>query len=448
MSEEIISQRLLVPVIKRVDVLVVGGGPSGIIAALCAAQNGAKTMLIERCNFTGGCLTAGLVQVIGPFNDRAGNLIIEGKPLEFIQRITEMGGTRGDPREIVWLPQDSEITKYVADQMLVEANVELLYDSLVVDAVIEADCLRGVVFENKAGRQAVIAGVTIDCTGDADVAARAGVPYELGWPGTCLMQPMTLGYRINGVCLPTWPDVDSDTVEAYQEAIKRHGPISGPDAIVERSITSDSEYARPGGLPLLPLIREGECFVNKTRIPGSGIDPGDITKAAIEGRRQAWEQVTWLNKHLSQFREAYISQTAPMVGVRETRRIIGEYQLTKEDVLSARKFFDGVARGHYWIDIHDPQSSRTYYTYLKPGTWYDIPYRCLLPKGITGLLVAGRCISGTYEAAASYRIMSHCMAVGQAAGTAAALAMRHGIPPDSVNIEELRDTLVEQRALV
>jgi len=420
-----------VPVVKKIGVLVIGGGPAGMIAALAAARNGTETLLIEQDGFLGGMLTAGLVQVIAPLHDRAGSLVIKGIPLEFIERLWKQGGMSGDLRAITWLPHDSEATKYVADQMMEEARVEVLFHSLCVDAVLEEKGLKGVIIESKSGRQAVLAKVVIDATGDADVAYYSKVPYEKGWPETGLLQPMTLSFRMGGVRLSKWPHISEELKRTFEEAVKQYGPVGGQR-----------------GLGVLPLIREEECFINKTRIAGDGTNVRDLTRAEIEGRKQAWRCLKWYREHLPGFENAYIMQSAYRVGVRETRRIMGEYVLTKEDILGARDFPDGIMRGAYWIDIHDPRSNRTEYVYLKPGTSYAIPYRCLVPKKVDGLLVAGRCISGTYEAAASYRIMSHCMAMGQAAGTAAALCVKTRREPRELDVRRLQSKLIEQGAVV
>jgi FAD dependent oxidoreductase len=329
----------------------------------------------------------------------------------------------------VWNPHDPEVSKSLAEELVQGAGSYQLYHSFVFDILRSGNTVEGVVIVNKSGVQGIRAKVIVDCTGDADVAALAGVKCET--EDSSSMQPMTVGVRMTGIDWPDWPNKPEGFKELFQENCEKYGTPVGQR-----------------GDGILTLVERGECFINKTRIPGDATKIQDVTNAELEGRRQAFELLEWYRRHVPGFEKARIIQTGSQIGVRETRRILGEYYLTKEDVLGCRHFDDGIARGHYWVDLHRPHSSETIYEFLPDGQYYNIPYRSLLPKGVDGLIVAGRCISGSHGAAGSYRIMSHCMAVGEAAGSAAALSVSTSKEPREVDVHRLRETLTAQGALV
>ncbi len=350
--------------------------------------------------------------------------IIEGIFQEIIDRLENMNGYDRKSRAY-----DAEVMKIVADQMVEEAGVQLMLHSLVVDAVMEGNFIRGVLVENKSGRQRVMAKVVVDATGDGDVAVKAGAPYEKGRRIDGLTQPMTLNFRMGGVDTAKMPNI-SELNKLYDDA-KARGEISIPRE----------------NLLWFPTVRSGEIHFNTTRVVKvDGTSGKDLTYSEVEARRQMIGLVEFLKRKVPGFESAYLLVSGSQIGVRETRRVMGEYVMTEEDVLGARKFEDVVARGSYPIDIHSPTGEGTVIKRPPPGASYDIPYRCLVPKKVENLLVAGRCVSSTHEAQAAIRVIPICMAMGQAAGTAAALAVKLKVTPREMDVTLLQKTLREQGA--
>jgi len=405
------------------DVIVAGGGTAGAAAAVAAARNGADTILIERYGFLGGTMTAGLVNPFMTFHAN-GEQIIEGIFQEIIDRLKSMNGY--DERTGAF---DAEIMKLVLDQMVEEAGVKLMLHTCVIDSIMQKNVIRGVEIYNKFGKQAILGKVVVDATGDGDVAVMAGAPYEKGRRRDGLTQPMTLNFRMGGVDLERMPPRD-EINKLFKEA-KNRGEISIPREKVLWFST----------------IRKGEIHFNTTRVikvDGTNVD--DLTYAEMKARREMLELIKFLKERVPGFENAYLLMSGVQIGVRETRRIIGEYVLTEEDILKARKFEDVIARGSYPIDIHNPAGEGTVIKRPPPGEAYDIPYRCLVPKNVDNLLVAGRCISATHEAQAAIRVIPIVVAIGQAAGTAAALAAKLEVSPRDLDVSLLQKTLWEQGA--
>jgi len=428
----IIEPERRIPVVREVDVVVVGGGPAGFITAVAAARNGARTLLIERYGFLGGMATSALV---GPFGLRDRERpVVEGIPKEFLDRLEAAGGAlrsyEGRWEECAF---DPEVFKYIADQMVEEAGAELLLHSFACNTVVEDNKIKAVIIENKSGRQAIVGKVFVDATGDGDIAALSGVPYEKGRKEDGLFQPMTLMYRLGNVKVESiWAD-EKPLSEKMKEARKR-GEVP-PYRVC---------FGSPGS-----TIREGEISVNTTRLYGDGTKVEDLTRAQVQGRKDVRKLVDFWRQHAPAYSQSHLIDTAPQVGVRETRRIIGEYVLTADDILNYRKFDDVIALGNWPIDLHDPTGGTKeadIAIHLKRDRAYQIPYRCLIPKEIDNLLVAGRCISTTREVNGSTRVMPICMALGQAAGTAAALAVRHKVSPRNLDVSILQKRLLEQGA--
>jgi glycine/D-amino acid oxidase-like deaminating enzyme len=411
-------------------VLVAGSGPAGFVAAIAAARLGAKTLLVERLGLLGGNLTAGGVLNIRQFNDGVNRLVIGGIPLEFARELQRRGRTVGDPQTALYLRHYPETTKLVIQEMLLGAGVNLLLHSPVVAAVTDKETVQGVIVETKSGREAILAKVVVDATGDGDVFARAGAAFDKRPRGEVM--PMTMAFILGGLPKDRWPEIMTpDRHEAMQKAIQAHG----------------SPTPLPGAA-IFPTAEPGFAYVNGTRCFADCTDADDLTQAEIEGRRQVHALVEFVRRHVPGFGDCYVASTPSVTGTRESRRLRGLYALTRDDVLGARDFEDRIARGAYKIDVHSGRDGATLYEDLPPGTSYGIPYRCLVPEKVDGLLVAGRCLSAEPHALGSTRVMAICMATGQAAGVAAALAAKQGKQPRGLVIAELQDELRDQGAIL
>jgi hypothetical protein len=339
-------------------------------------------------------------------------------------------------------PFDPEALKLVAADLVAEAGVELLLHTFVFDVLLtdgsggpSGPAIAGVFAANKTGLQCLRARAIVDCTGDADVAALAGAPTEKGRPGDGKAQPMTMFFRVAGV--------DSAEVRRYVEA---HPEETKPfEGIVARARAA-------GEWPDVPRERvgiyesstPGEWRVNTSRLLDlDGTKAEDLTRGEVEGRRQAHTLMAFFRKRVPGFANARLLDTAGQVGVRESRRIVGEYVLTVDDICEGRSFPDAIALCSYGVDVHNPEGpGQAVRRDFETANVYEIPYRCLVPQGVEGLLAAGRCISATHEANGAIRVMPPCFATGQAAGTAAALAVKAGTPPRQVSTAQLRHALI------
>jgi len=432
------------------DVAVLGGGPAGIAAALAAARGGARTALIERYGFLGGMSTAALVYPWMTFHTESGRQVIRGIAQEIVDRLIGLGASPGHLRDTIGFtysltPFDPEVYKVVAHEMLKEAGVHLLLHTWADDVVTRCGRIEQVLLHNKSGSMALRAKMYVDATGDGDIAYLAGAPWEQG-NREGRVQPMTMKFRMRGV-----------NVEEIRDYMKKH-----PEEFYERSLISELDRLPLTGVmgfysiwkrASLPIAREGllffigprgdEALINVSRV--SGLDPTraeQLTEAELEGRRQALMLERFFRESVPGFRHAALAQVGAQIGVRETRRIRGQYMLNGEDVLSGRRFDDCIARSGYPIDIHNPSGGGVTTGMIRSGGAYDIPYRSIVPLGVENLLLAGRCISATHEAQATARLTPSCMAVGQAAGAAAAIAARTGCAAAEVPIESLRQKLL------
>jgi FAD-dependent oxidoreductase family protein len=439
------------------DVLVVGGGPAGLGAALGAVQAGARVILAERYGFLGGNATAALVMPLMSFHTQTptkerrgattllptdhgpGEAVVSGVLAKLLARLVTVGGAIPPTLATGYVvPFDPEWFKLVALDLLDEAGVQLLFHAF-ASGVLGESAVEGVVFETKSGPLAIRAKVTVDCTGDADVAVQAGTPTEVG-RADGLVQPMTLMFRM--------AEFHRTAFEAYvKENPKEWRGVHGLWDLV-RKATAAGELKLPReDILFFATPHEGEVSVNSTRVTRVlGTDVWDLSYAEWMSRRQMRQIAEFLRRYVPGFEKSYVMQSGVNVGVRETRRILGDYQLTADDVLSARKFDDAIARGAYPVDIHNPLGTGTVLKRLPPGEAYDIPLRSLMPQSAEGLIVAGRCISGTHEAHSSYRVMPIVMATGQAAGVTAALAARRGVRPRAVPVKQIQHELVRQGA--
>ena len=457
-----------IPVIARHDVCVVGGGAAGIAAATAAARNGADTILVERYGFLGGTATAGLV---GPFmtsySADGAEPVIAGIFREVVDRMVAVGGAL-DPGGIEHstaytafiklgharvTPYHPEALKMAAIETIVEAGANPLFHTSFIKALAEDGRIGGIVTHNKGGLGVIEAGAFVDASADADVATDSGVPYTKGRPSDGKMMPATMFMRIG--------NVDDEAVERYGRA--------HPGERIFASIVTQARAEGRWDLPreALNVYREpspGEYRANISRLHDiDGTNPDDLSRAEVEGRRQCLFIFEFMKANCPGFDSAKLLETAAQIGIRETRHIEGRYTLTAEDVLTGRRFDDAIARCAFPIDIHDPTGSAGQFIGLGSDKsdafadtppdvppFYDIPYRTRVPVGMRNLVVAGRPISATHEAAGSLRVIPPCFATGEAAGTAAALAVREDrrVGFADLDTDELRQQLRAQGAIV
>jgi hypothetical protein len=443
----------------RADVLVVGGGPSGLGAALGAAWAGAEVALVERYGFLGGNATAALVMpLMSHFTQREpvanpdltrllpadhgpGDPVVAGALEVLLHRLISAGWAVPPGQDTGFtVPFDPEGFKNAALELLDEAGVSFLLHSFASGVLAGDDGPEGVVFETKSGPLVIYADVIVDCTGDGDVAAAAGAEYRIGREEDGLVQPMTLMFRMVDFERPEFAGYVRDNPKEWRG-------VHGLWSLIEQATQAGELDLPREDVLLFATPHERELSVNSTRVGGAlGVDVWDLTRAEWESRRQMRQIVDFLRKYVPGFGDAYAAQSGVQVGVRETRRVVGDYMLTGADVVSARRFDDVIARGAYPIDIHNPSGKGTVLKRLPPGEAYDIPLRCLLPRGVERLLVAGRCISGTHEAHSSYRVTPIAMATGQAAGACAGLASSRRSTPRAVPSRAVQNALLAQGA--
>jgi glycine/D-amino acid oxidase-like deaminating enzyme len=418
----------------KTDVLVIGSGSAGASAAIAAAETGAQTMLIERYGFMGGISTQVLDTFYGFFTPGSHpKKVVGGIPDRVVANLEQRGAmlirpnTYGAGNGITY---DPEKLKVIWEKMAIEAGVRLLYHTLFIDVLLENKRVVGVISAGKSGLGEIEAGVVIDASGDGDVAASAGVSFESAATGP--VQSLTTTFRLINVDVDTARQVKKDQLHGLMHEAIDSGSYDLP--------------RREGSVHITPL--PGVMATNMTRvIQVDATDVEQLTRAEIEGRRQALEYFRFLRERVPGYEKAELANFSVQIGVRESRRIFGRYRLTRQDVLGACKFNDAIAQCGAPIEEHHAGAD-TRWEYLPEGETYQIPYRCLLPEDIDGLLVAGRCLSADHDAHASVRSMGQCMSMGQAAGIAAALAIQKKSMPGELPITELQNHLRQIGALI
>lgn len=441
-----------IPVRYRCNVLVAGGGPAGFSAAVAAARGGANVLLVEKNGFCGGMATAGLVAPFMTCYDSGGDKqLIRGIFEETVRRMVEIGGAlyHSDiptgseftsyiiPGHIHVTPFEAEAMKLICDRMLTESGVHVLYHAAVVDVIANEGKIDEVILSTAGGLCAAQADVVVDCTGDGDVAAYAGVPYIMG-NGEGRVQPATMFFRIG--------NVDTDRVNADIEANRSN--FYRKDGVNYRSFHWRVAEARAAGdwnlkrvsIGMFRSVKRDEWNINTSRVMNvDGTDSESLTRAEKEGREQVDVIFRFLKKYVPGCENARMYATGSTIGIRETRHIEGIRTLTADDLVAGKIPDDSIMLGANAIDIHGKFGalSQEYIT-LPPGTAYGVPYGCLVPRGTRNLLVAGRCISATSDAAGAIRVMPPCMALGEAAGRAAAMASESRVSPSDIDVGELR----------
>jgi len=443
------------------DVIVVGGGPAGFAASVAAARHGLKTILIEQYGCIGGMST---VSLVGPFvcsfDAKGEKQVVKGIFDELVNRMVEMGGAI-HPSQVKastpyssfidhshhnTTPFDPEVMKHISMEMVLEAGVMPKLHTKFIGARMKDDRTVGsIILVDKTGLFLAKAKIFIDTSGDADLSASSGCAIEKGRSTDGKLQPASMFFRIAGVNderVAQWKAEHPD--ERLFASIVAQGKETGE---------WPANCARKE-LGLFKTPRDGEWRVNTSRLLDiDGTDPESLTRAEIEGRRQAWDLLRFFNKRCPGLENAYIVDLGHQIGIRETRRVVGLYWLTKEDAQYAKRFDDAIARFGYYMDIHNPsgggqEGQKIGKWFDVEGDYYEIPYRCLVPKDVDNLLVAGRCLSADRYANGSLRCMPACFATGQAAGTAAFMSITNRCTPSAVDGVALRKTLKNDGAYV
>ncbi len=460
-----------IPVVGEYDVIVAGGGPGGIPAAVAAARAGAKTLLLERYGYLGGMATAGLIAVIlGTRASGTDEPMIGGIAEALCRRMADLDGAPDYDVAVArgGIAFDPEAFKLAADEIVLGSGANLRLHTWVTDAIVDGGRISALVLESKSGREAVVGRVFVDATGDADVVARAGAGFTFGRAFDGAVQSMGSMFHIAGV--------EDDRLPAGEEA----------QAIRERAaaaVTSGEINAyNPSWGGVLAGKRTGHHMPNATRFAGDPTNVEDLTRGELQVRRDTWQLVKWWRENVPGMENAYLVQTPPHIGLRESRQMVGLDIITGQDVVDARRRDDAVARCPYWIDIHCPlgrvkHSTHLCYTgcpndppcamyekhyedlpgdgsddrkalYPRDGLWFDIPWGSLVSAGISNLLTAGRAISADHQAMSALRVMGTCMAIGEAAGEGAAMAADADGDAAAVDVAALQERLRANGAAV
>jgi len=447
-----------VSIIDEVDVLVCGGGVAGIAAAITSARNGCKTLLIEQDGFLGGNAEVGIW--LGSY-DRTGSFpVVAGVFQEIVNKLVEQGAAVhqeddlpiGEPLDhsVVGspyggygshgrtVPYNREAFRHLSEKLILDAGGDLLLFTSAVKPYFDQERLKGVFVFNKNGLGLIKTKRVIDTTGDADIVARSGAVFRKGRPEDNKMAPATLMFSVDNVNPEEFGNYCLETGDnRFRALINR--------------LKAQNKWPFPFDLMICMYrpFKKGKFLINTLRQCGiDGTDTRSITRGMIEGREQAYQLLDIIREYVPGFQRAILDETAARIGIRETRRIVGEYTLTKNDIIRGRSFQDTVALSGYKWDLPDPDSpSFQQLEKQEMPNYIEIPYRCLVPKDLKNIIVAGRCISTTWHALGPVRVMPVCFATGQAAGTAAALSLNNNIPFNEVDKDELIKLLNKQGAI-
>jgi hypothetical protein len=432
-----------IPLYGEYEVVVLGGGPAGIAAAVAAARAGRRTLLIERYGFLGGMGTAaGVTNFCGLHANVYGEMhrVVQGVASDLLARIDRLGGLNAPHLvlgKILAQAYDTAAYKIAADDLFASHKVDILFHALGAGVVMRDDWrINALMVETKGGRQAIAAEIFIDCSGDGDLAAWAGAPFELGDNAGSMLYPSMM-FRLNGID----PEKAGDawrTIPALMEVAEASGTHRFPrKAAIVRPQRSPIEWR----VNFTQLAREDGTAVN-------GLEPDDLTRGEIDGRRQAIAAFEFL-RTVPGFEKSYIVDLPPQLGIRETRRVVGGYMLSGEDVLSCASFEDSIGVNGWPMESHVAGDVIFKFPPIPESRGFnELPYRMLVPAVIDNLLMAGRCASMTHHGQSAARVSGACFAMGEAAGTAASLALSGNTIPRDIAIEKLQQALKEQGAFI
>lgn len=417
---------------RKYDLIVVGGGFAGTCAALEAAEKGLHTLLIDKNNCLGGaasnCLVIPFMNYWTKDPETGENQFLAGSLfMEITRRMKLLGGLHDNLKTF-----DEEVLKLVLMRMCREYGVELLLNASVVEARVEEHAIRAVKVWGKSCMLELSADYFVDATGDAELSVLSGCRYRVGREEDNLCQPMTLCFRVHGVDREKFL-ANKPSINPLYQQFQRDGKIKNP----REDVLSFS------------TLYDDILHFNTTRVVKlDPTDPFAVTRAEQEAREQVYEMHNFLKSNIPGFERSHVLSTALQIGIRESRMVEGEYTLNVDDLKSLARFPDAIAVSNYDIDIHSPDGAGTDHYYFGDGEWYEIPYRCLVPKDCDNLLVAGRCISSTHEAQASYRIMPYCAELGQAAGAAVSVAKKSGVDVRNVDVSRVQRILRDEGFLI
>lgn len=410
------------------NVIVAGGGLAGVMAAVASAREGMRVLLVEKYGFLGGMATAGLVNPFMNFYERGGHGVLanSGLFLNLLLRMNALGGTR-TPHAASYM---EEFMKLALDRICTEYGVKVLFHALVSDVDRNAGEIKNITVSTCSGNIKLTAPIFIDATGDADLSAFAGLEYKLGRDEDGLCQPMTLCFRLGNV---DWNRYDRNKADCLYKEMQKQGIIKNPRE----------------NILVFTLPVENIMHLNTTRIVGlNPVDAEDLSASEMTAREQVYEMYKFMKENIAGLENCALLMSAPEIGIRESRRIVGRYEITREDLLGTKKFDDRIARGTYDIDIHNPSGSGTVIEHIPDNDFYTIPYRALIPRNADNLIVAGRPISSTHAAHSSFRVMPITTCIGEAAGAASSLAVKHNCAFCDVPISELQSVLNDRGALI